>query len=218
MVGSSSHQAESMGSQRQDHFRDLERQKDQKGSVCTTHTNKSQAYSKSHVSWEENPRNMQREIDHLKRSLHHERRKRAPSDPEFSSEGEKDDSYKCRSRTPSSESFTYDRDYHHEHRDRKPPSIGLGNDAVSKALNQISRSPFTRWIEEGRLPHRFSQPTFTMYNGRMDPVEHVSHFNQRMVVHSKNEPLMCKVFSSNLGSVAMRWFNSLKAGSIDSFC
>ena len=61
------------------------------------------------------------------------------------------------------------------------------------------------------------QPTFTIYNGRTDPMEHVSHFNQRMVVHSKNEPLMCKVFLSSLGHVAMRWFNSLKANSIDSF-
>ena len=69
----------------------------------------------------------------------------------------------------------------------------------------------------GRLPQWFSQPTFTIYNGRTDPVEHVSHFNQRMAVHSKNEPLMCKVFPSNLGPVAMRWFDSLKAGSIDSF-
>ena len=56
-----------------------------------------------------------------------------------------------------------------------------------------------------------------MYNGRMDPVEHVSHFNQRMAIHSKNEPLMCKVFPSSLGPVAMKWFDSLKASSIDSF-
>ena len=55
-----------------------------------------------------------------------------------------------------------------------------------------------------------------MYNGRTDPVEHVSHFNQRMAIHSKNEPLMCKVFLSSLGLVAMRWFDGLRAGSIDS--
>ena len=51
----------------------------------------------------------------------------------------------------------------------------------------------------------------------MDPIKHVSHFNQRMVVHSKDETLMCKVFPSNLGPVAMRKFNDLKANSIDSF-
>ena len=38
-----------------------------------------------------------------------------------------------------------------------------------------------------------------------------------MVVHSKNEILICKVFPSSLGPVAMRWFNGLRAGSISSF-
>ena len=56
-----------------------------------------------------------------------------------------------------------------------------------------------------------------MYNGRTDLVEHVSHFNQIMVVHSKNEALMCKVFLSSLGLVAMRWFDGLSASSINSF-
>ena len=56
-----------------------------------------------------------------------------------------------------------------------------------------------------------------MYNGKTDPVEHVSHFNQKMAIHSKNETLMCKVFPSSLGPVVMRWFNGLRTGSIDSF-
>ena len=56
-----------------------------------------------------------------------------------------------------------------------------------------------------------------MYNGRTDPVEHVSHFNQRMAVHPRNEALMCKVFPSSLGSVVMRWFDRLEEGSINSF-
>ena len=58
---------------------------------------------------------------------------------------------------------------------------------------------------------------FTIYNGRTDPVEHVSHFNQRMAIHSKNKTLMCKVFPSSLGPVAMRWFDGLGASSIESF-
>ena len=88
---------------------------------------------------------------------------------------------------------------------------------MSRALNQISKSPLTHRIEGGKLPLQFTQPTVTMYNGRTDPVEHVSHFNQRMIVLSKNEALMCKVFPSNLGSVAMRWFDGLGEGSINSF-
>ena len=56
-----------------------------------------------------------------------------------------------------------------------------------------------------------------MYNGKTNTVEHVSHFNQRMAVHSKDEALMCKVFPSSLGPVAMRWFDSLRVDSISSF-
>ena len=56
-----------------------------------------------------------------------------------------------------------------------------------------------------------------MYNGRIDPVEHVSHFNRKMAMHSKNEALMCKVFPSSLGPGAMKWFDGLGASSIDSF-
>ena len=48
-------------------------------------------------------------------------------------------------------------------------------------------------------------------------MEHVSHFSQKMAVHSRDEALMCKIFPSSLGPMAMRWFNGLKANSIDSF-
>ena len=88
---------------------------------------------------------------------------------------------------------------------------------MSNALDRISQSPFTRRIEGAELPRQFHQPTFAIYNGRTDPVEHVSQFNQRMAVHSRDEALMCKVFPSNLGPMAMRWFDGLKPNSISSF-
>ena len=56
-----------------------------------------------------------------------------------------------------------------------------------------------------------------MYNGRTDPVEHVSQFKQKIAVHSQDEALMCKVFLSSLGPMAMRWFDGLRTNSIDSF-
>ena len=58
---------------------------------------------------------------------------------------------------------------------------------------------------------------FTMYNGRTDPVEHVSQFKQKIVVHSQNEALMCRVFPSSLGPMAMIWFDGLKTNSVSSF-
>ena len=78
---------------------------------------------------------------------------------------------------------------------------------MKKVLNQISKSHFTRGIEKAKLLRHFHQPTFDMYNGRTDPVEHVSQFKQKMVVHSQDEALMCRVFSSSLGPMSMRWFD-----------
>ena len=88
---------------------------------------------------------------------------------------------------------------------------------MKRALDQVSRSPFTYRIEGAKLPRRFNQPAFAIYNGRADPVEHVSQFNQKMAIYSQNEALMCKIFPSSLGSMAMRWFNSLKTNSIGSY-
>ena len=88
---------------------------------------------------------------------------------------------------------------------------------MNEALSQVAESPFTRNIEGASLPQPFRQPIFALYNGRTDPVEHVSYFSQKMTVHSRDEALMCKIFPSSLGSMAMRWFNGLKGNSIDSF-
>ncbi|XP_065631660.1 uncharacterized protein LOC136068440 [Quercus suber] len=70
------------------------------------------------------------------------------------------------------------------------------------------RSPFTRRIEGAKLPRRFNQPTFTIYNGKIDPMEHVSHFNQRMAVYSTDEALMCKTPSILIKSSLIQAFGS----------
>ena len=88
---------------------------------------------------------------------------------------------------------------------------------MKRTLSQISKSSFTRGIEKVKLPRRFHQPIFAMYNGRTDPVEHVSQFKQKMIVHSQDEVLMCRVFPSSLGPMPMRWFDRLKTNSINSF-
>ena len=95
-------------------------------------------------------------------------------------------------------------EHHRERICKGPTHRGLENDAMSKALNQISKSLFTHRIERATFPWRLHQPTFTIYNRQMDPVEHVSHFSQRTAVYSKDETLMCKVFPSSLRLVATR--------------
>ena len=177
MVGSSPHQRESMSYQRHDDFLNLECERDWEGSVHTTHTCRSHSRVGSHISQEQHNRAMQWEIDQLKRKLHHARQEQTLSNHDFSSESEEDASYRQKSRTPPSESFSYNEKHHRKRGYKRLPHKGLGNDTMSKAFNQISRSPFTCKIEGAKLPWGFHQPTFTIYNGQTDPVEHVSHFN-----------------------------------------
>ena len=176
----------------------------------TTHTSRSHSTIGSQET-----KNLQLETDHLRRKLHCKQRMAFPSSS--GSKSKEDSSYRPRSRTSPSESFSYKKERYHKQRSKSPTYRSLGNDAMSRALRQISKSSFTQRIDRAKLPHQFAQPTFTIYNGRTDPVEHVSHFNQRMVVYSRNKALMCKVFPSSLGTVAMRWFDGQDEGSIGSF-
>ena len=70
-------------------------------------------------------------------------------------------------------------------------------DAVNRALQKISKSPFSAEIESSDPLHRFVRLVFVIYNGKSDLVEHVSHFNQSMALYALNEALMCKVFPSS---------------------
>ena len=113
MVGSGPLQEESIGSQYQDDFLNLERKRDQEVNVHTMHSNRSHSRGGSHVSHEQNARAMQLEIDHLKKTLCHAQRKRTPSNSDVSSDDEEDVNYRRRSRTPPRESFSYDEEHHH---------------------------------------------------------------------------------------------------------
>ena len=175
MIGSgprqaSPHQAESAGSQRQDDFLNLEwegdRERYREGSVHTYHTSRSHSRVGSHVSQRQNSNKaMQLEIDYLKKKLRRAQRKQTPYNSDTSSSDKEDDNYSRRSRTPLSKTFSYDEEHHHKRKNKSLPGKGLRNDAMSKALNQISKSPFTRKIDRVKLPRRFHQPTFTIYNG-----------------------------------------------------
>ena len=171
------HQAESGGSQHNNSVVNPQQGGDYEGSARTTHTSKSQPREKSHVSHAKNERDMQREIDELKKELHHARRRRPSPNSKLSSEETNDATYSRRSRTPPSETFSSDEEHHHKRRNKNPTFKGLENNAMNEALNKVARSPFTRNIEGASLPRQFHQPTFSLYNRRTDPVEHVGHFS-----------------------------------------
>ena len=160
----------------------------QEGSSQTLHTDGSGYRRMSHLVHEQADENeLQREIDYLKKGLRRAQRKQTLSSSDISSNDDEDASYRKRSKTPPSESYSCEEEHSCKRRRRSPSGRGLGTNVMKKALSQISKSPFTREIEKAKLPKRFHQPTFTMYNGRMDLVEHVNQFKQKMAVHSQDE-------------------------------
>ena len=90
-------------------------------------------------------------------------------------------------------------------------------DAMSQALRRVARSSFSEEIEWASMSSRFIRPQFNSYDGRIDLVEHVSHYIHMMSLHTHNNALMCKVFPLSLGLTTLRWFNGLRKGSICSF-
>ena len=95
---------------------------------------------------------MHRVIDDLKKRLRHAQQRRSISSSDISSNEEEDVSYRWRSRTPLSKTFSYEEEQRHGRRHKSLTGKGLGNDAMNKALDQISKSPFTHKIEGARLP------------------------------------------------------------------
>ena len=102
---------ESVRSQCQDHFLNLEQRRDCEVSVHTTHTSRNHSRNGSHMSHGEDTKNMQLEIDHLRRKLCWKYRRGSPSSIESLSDD--DDSYRPRSRTSHSKSFSYKEKRHH---------------------------------------------------------------------------------------------------------
>ena len=171
--------AESMNVNQQDELHNLERENhvdnQWEGNSRMIHAGRSGYRRRSHLVQEHaDEEGLQRQIENLKKKLLRAQRNQTPSSSDVSSNDEGEDSYKECSETPSSESYSYEDEHPHKRRRKCSSRKGVGTKVMKKALSQISKSLFTRGIERAKLPRRFHQPTFSMYNGRTDPVEHVS--------------------------------------------
>ena len=109
---------EPIGPQRQSNPPDPEQnqgnERNREGSVHTTQTSQSHSQVGSRIPQRQNNRQaMQREIDDSKRRLRHAQQRRSPSSSDISSNEEEDVSYRQRSRTPPSETFSYVEEQRH---------------------------------------------------------------------------------------------------------
>ncbi|CAB4286071.1 unnamed protein product [Prunus armeniaca] len=86
-----------------------------------------------------------------------------------------------------------------------------------EAAKRICKSPFTEDILKAKKPVKFTQPKFKLFEGTTDPIEHIYHFQQQMVLKGDDEALLCKLFPSSLSGSALIWFRQLKPRSIGGF-
>ncbi|XP_028081828.1 uncharacterized protein LOC114283200 [Camellia sinensis] len=77
--------------------------------------------------------------------------------------------------------------------------------------------PFIQRITKVVLPKMFKAPSFTLYDGKSDPTDHVHHYKKAMTLHADDEALMCRILPSSLGPLIVRWYYKLEPASIKSF-
>jgi len=87
-------------------------------------------------------------------------------------------------------------------------------EAAKEALGQISKSPLAHWIRAEKTPSRVKHSAFIPYETSTDPVAHIQHYQQAMFMHEQDDALLCKMFPSSLGKVALSWYHKLPEGSI----
>ena len=138
---------ESVGSQRRDHFVNLERRRDRymaythSERVLFIHFERIGQHKASHNTRNEEVYNLEKKMEWLRRCLCRRtrmREDRTPSPYQDLSTGS-DESYRPQSRTPPNESFTSSshrtsRQKHYHRKSRTPPRRGEGHDAMGKAL------------------------------------------------------------------------------------
>ena len=156
----SPHHAESANIHQQGELHNLEHRNhmdnQHEGSSQMLHTGGSGYRRRSHLIHEQaNEKDLQWEIDDLKKKLRRAQRKQTPSNSDVSSNDEEYASYRKRSETPPNESYSCEEEHSRKRRRRSPSGRGVGTNVMKKALSQISKSPFTRGIEKARLPRHF---------------------------------------------------------------
>ena len=145
MVGLGPHQtspphAESTNTHRQGELHNLEHgnhmDNQQEGSSQTLHADGSGYRRRSHLVHEQaDEKDLQREIDDLKKKLRRAQRKQTPTSSNISSNDDGDASYKKRSETPPSESYSCEEEHSRKRRRRSPFGREVGTNVMKKALN-----------------------------------------------------------------------------------
>ncbi|KAL0421926.1 UNVERIFIED_CONTAM: hypothetical protein Slati_3215500 [Sesamum latifolium] len=97
------------------------------------------------------------------------------------------------------------------------------NEAIAKIYEtrvQAFKSyvkPYTRRIEQLRMPENYQPPKFQQFNGHGDPRQYIAHFVETCNNAGTDGDLLVKQFVLSLKDTAFDWYIDLEANSIDSW-
>ncbi|KAL0458684.1 UNVERIFIED_CONTAM: hypothetical protein Slati_0495600 [Sesamum latifolium] len=77
--------------------------------------------------------------------------------------------------------------------------------------------PFTETFMADELPLNCRTLAIAEYTGTMDPMEHLSRFENAALLHRYTDGIKCRVFVTTFAGAAQQWFNQLPLGVIGSF-
>ncbi|KAL0408132.1 UNVERIFIED_CONTAM: hypothetical protein Sradi_1747600 [Sesamum radiatum] len=77
--------------------------------------------------------------------------------------------------------------------------------------------PYTKRIEQLRVPENYQPPKFQQFNGHGDPRQHIAHFVETCNNAGTDGDLSVKQFVLSLKDAAIDWYIDLEANSIDSW-
>ncbi|KAH7845297.1 hypothetical protein Vadar_000397 [Vaccinium darrowii] len=86
--------------------------------------------------------------------------------------------------------------------------------------SQVFRSytkPYTRRIEQLKMPENYQPPNFLQFNGMGNPKQHVAHFVETCSNAGTDGDLLVKQFVRSLKGYAFDWYIDLEPNSIDSW-
>ncbi|KAL0437674.1 UNVERIFIED_CONTAM: hypothetical protein Sradi_0475300 [Sesamum radiatum] len=110
-----------------------------------------------------------------------------------------------------------------------PPTVARRFEHLQKGLQDVKYQiegtpeddrhgiPFTEAVMADELPMNCRTLAITEYDGTLDPMEHLSRFENAALLHRYTDGIKCRVFVTTFARAAQQWFNQLPAGAIRSF-
>ncbi|KAA0057580.1 ty3-gypsy retrotransposon protein [Cucumis melo var. makuwa] len=77
--------------------------------------------------------------------------------------------------------------------------------------------PYTKRIDNMRMPHGYQPPKFQQFDGKGNPKQHVAHFIETYETAGTRGDLLVKQFVRTLKGNAFDWYTDLEPESIDSW-